>query len=334
MPSNSSSRRSDERGSDEGGPRRREVVEHLAAQIVWMREELRVYFARLLACYAFPVGQALALLPLVGLLVLAPAEPRGSVRQAGRSPEHVTGNAFLPGAALLRAALLRTGRVGGARLKEQPAAEGESPAPQTGTGEASSLEASLLTTSRRASKPRQSPKGAQIVGAVEAQGRWLEPAGRAVPVRSRDLWLARCIYAETNRPEEQQLVGWVVRNRVETQFRGETTYKGVILDPGQFTPFNGENWPGGRYRNYYLWLHTAAEAPGWKEAIRIAVHVTHAPDSWRPFPLATRHFFSQQSMPGQRWPWWAKGKEPVRVRGSFRPDPMRFRFFAGVGEEV
>ena len=170
----------------------------------------------------------------------------------------------------------------------------------------------------------------RIRGFVKATGRWLRPAGRAVPVRERALWVARCIYAETNRPPEQQLVAWVVRNRVETRFRGQSTYKGAVLDPGQFTPFNGPDRPGGRWRDYYLWLHPAAEAPGWKDALRIAVSVIGAPSAWRPFSLETRHFFSEVSMPSGHWPRWAEGQPPVRVRRGVQPDPRRFRFFEGV----
>ncbi|WP_240332831.1 hypothetical protein [Salinibacter ruber] len=41
------------------------------------------------------------------------------------------------------------------------------------------------------------------------------------------LWLARAIYSETKLPHEQELVAWVVRNRVETAYRGRRTYRAV-----------------------------------------------------------------------------------------------------------
>jgi hypothetical protein len=52
------------------------------------------------------------------------------------------------------------------------------------------------------------------------------------------LWLARVIYSETKRPHEQELVAWVVRNRVETAYRGKDTYRSTVLDPWQFSAFN------------------------------------------------------------------------------------------------
>src|SRR3990167_3969174 len=51
------------------------------------------------------------------------------------------------------------------------------------------------------------------------------------------LWLARLIYSETKRPEEQILVAWVVRNRVESNYTGES-YKEVALHDSQFSGLN------------------------------------------------------------------------------------------------
>ena len=48
------------------------------------------------------------------------------------------------------------------------------------------------------------------------------------------LWLARAIYSETKLPHEQELVAWVVRNRVETAYRGRRSYRAVVLDPGRY----------------------------------------------------------------------------------------------------
>ena len=50
-------------------------------------------------------------------------------------------------------------------------------------------------------------------------------------IDTETLWLARCIYSETKRPAEQELVAWVLRNRVETGYRGQTTYESTVLDP-------------------------------------------------------------------------------------------------------
>lgn len=122
------------------------------------------------------------------------------------------------------------------------------------------------------------------------------------------LWLARCIYSETKRPEEQELVAWVIRNRVETGYRGETTYEGVVLDPYQFSAFNA----GSRMRRHYTSLTPASSAAGWERALEIAFNVFHAPAAERPFAQTTRHFYSEQSMVGRRQPAWANGKTPVQ----------------------
>jgi hypothetical protein len=139
------------------------------------------------------------------------------------------------------------------------------------------------------------------------------------------LWLARAIYSETKRPQEQELIAWVVRNRVETQYRGEATYQGVVLDRLQFSAFNG-----GRTRQYYSNLTPQSRTPGWQKALSIAHAVRNASPQIRPFPVKTRHFYSEQSMVGQRHPDWAAGIQPVKPLRPYDIDPKRFRFFAGV----
>ncbi len=134
------------------------------------------------------------------------------------------------------------------------------------------------------------------------------------------LWLARVIYSETKRPDEQELVAWVVRNRVETGYRGKQSYRDVVLDPFQFSAFNG-----GSKRSYYSTLTWNSAAPGFQRAIRIAEEVAQAPDSLRPFSETTRHFFSRRSMVGGRTPSWARGLKPVSLDRPVEPD--RFRFY-------
>ncbi|MEM1054420.1 MAG: hypothetical protein AAGI52_02750 [Bacteroidota bacterium] len=153
----------------------------------------------------------------------------------------------------------------------------------------------------------------------------------AIPPFSRDavsddiLWLARCIYSETKRPQEQELVAWVVRNRVETEYRGQGTYESVVLDPYQFSAFN----PGSAKRRLFLRLNAQSDAAGWAKALEVAHHVYYSPESERPFPQTTRHFYSERSMVGGRAPAWSIGKSPVQpVR--FKPDPRRFRFYSAI----
>lgn len=47
---------------------------------------------------------------------------------------------------------------------------------------------------------------------------------------------AACI-PKPNGPHEQRLVGWVVRNRAETECRDKRTYREVVPDPFQFSVF-------------------------------------------------------------------------------------------------
>ena len=139
------------------------------------------------------------------------------------------------------------------------------------------------------------------------------------------LWLARCIYSETKKAHEQELVAWVIRNRVETGYRGETEYEAVVLDPYQFSAFN----PGNPKRRLYTSLAPSADSPAFVQALEVAHGVYYAPGSARPFSQKTRHFYSERSMVGGASPNWSEGQTPVRPVG-FRVDPRRFRFYSGV----
>lgn len=145
-------------------------------------------------------------------------------------------------------------------------------------------------------------------------------------IDSETLWLARCIYSETKRPEEQELVAWVVRNRVETGYRGKGSYRSVVLDPYQFSAFN----PNSRKRYHYMNLTPESQARGWREALKIAHHVRFSKVAQRPFSAKTRHFYSERSMRGRRHPGWAKGKRPVQPERSYNISAQRFRFFSGI----
>ncbi len=144
-------------------------------------------------------------------------------------------------------------------------------------------------------------------------------------IDSETLWLARVIYSETKRPEEMELVAWVVRNRVETDYRGKSSYKDAVLDPFQFSAFNG-----GRKRAHYSGLSHQSSAPGFSTAIGIAYSVRHADPSYRPFSRKTRHFYSERSMIGVKHPRWAAGGRKVTPQRAFQLDELRFRFFEGV----
>ena len=143
---------------------------------------------------------------------------------------------------------------------------------------------------------------------------------------SETLWLARVIYSETKRPEEMELVAWVVRNRVETGYRGKASYQSAVLDPYQFSAFN----PGGRKRTHYSSLTHDSSARGFDNALHIAYSVRHADANYRPFSINTRHFYSEQSMVGVRHPAWANGGRKVTPQRPFELEERRFRFFENI----
>lgn len=145
-------------------------------------------------------------------------------------------------------------------------------------------------------------------------------------IDTETLWLARVIYSETKRLEEQELVAWVVRNRVETTYRGKGTYQDVALDPYQFSAFN----PNSRKHRYYSNLDVASQAPGWLQTLSLAYYVRHASPELRPFSPQTRHFFSESAMVGRDRPAWTNGREPVQPRRALQLDAQRFRFYADV----
>ncbi len=164
----------------------------------------------------------------------------------------------------------------------------------------------------------------------------------SLPARTRELvtdqereewmWLARAVYSETKRPDEQELVAWVIRNRVDTAYRGRDSYKRVVLDPYQFSAFN----PGSQKRRYYSALDTTHTKEAWREALDVARRVMLADSTARPFPVDTRHFYSERSMPGYAnpdsgavAPHWATQGQPVSL-ASHRIDARRFRFYRSV----
>lgn len=149
------------------------------------------------------------------------------------------------------------------------------------------------------------------------------PLLRPEDLDEETLWLARCIYSETQVAQEMLLVAWVVRNRVETGYRGQRTYKGVVLDPQQFSAFN----PGNPKRDFFSTLTWESEAHNWQRALHLAWYVRHARSSERPFSRRTRHFFSEVSMPDASQPDWAIGKEALDIANV---DAARFRFYSGV----
>jgi hypothetical protein len=150
-----------------------------------------------------------------------------------------------------------------------------------------------------------------------------ESVAPPVDVGAGTLWLARAIYSETKRPHEQELVAWVVRNRVETGYRGSSTYREAVLDPYQFSAFN----PGSAKRSLLMSLGPETPLPRWQQALWVARYVRHADPVYRPFSIKTRHFYSERSMDERRAPYWAEGSRFVSPNAQqYTVDEQRFRF--------
>ena len=215
-------------------------------------------------------------------------------------------------------------------IAEQSAAAEPRAFLQLGTPHLDIADVTIFDTARSlfGIEPVEDPAVLESYSRVIANLKRIEPLPpQMLPqVDSETLWLARCIYSETKRPEEQELVAWVIRNRVETGYRGQRSYRDVVLDPYQFSAFN----PGTRTRSKYSALSPTTTNAGWQRALRIAHEVKSMPASLRPFSGTTRHFYSEQSMVGGRTPAWAHGQRPVRPKRDFTLEARRFRFYENI----
>jgi len=140
------------------------------------------------------------------------------------------------------------------------------------------------------------------------------------------LWLARAIFSETTRPQEMYYVGWVIRNRVEMNYNGKSTYRGVVLDHRQFSAFNS----GSSKRPFYVNLGVdylgSSFQKSWFRALDTARRVMEADSSNRPFSPYTLYFYSEISMPDHNpHPIWASRFSQVSIPGVREE---RFRFLA------
>jgi hypothetical protein len=138
------------------------------------------------------------------------------------------------------------------------------------------------------------------------------------------LWLSRILYSESKIREEQIMVAWVVRNRVESMYRGAKSYEDVALSPAQFSGL----WPSDA--QYKLNISRTYETKGdkaWDQALAVAQAVYFAPEALRPIAETVRHFYSPVAV--LRDPHWTEGKKPALV---LRNDAgsVRFAFYDGV----
>jgi hypothetical protein len=166
---------------------------------------------------------------------------------------------------------------------------------------------------------RNQQKLEQLEDSLKVQGDSLEAL--AARHAKRVQWLTRAIVSETNNKGEMEYLAWVIRNRVEAGWRGEDTYKGVILDPWQFSAFNRNSGK----RSYFMEMtrETTPFKARWNQAQRVARKVLVADRSQAPFSASTTHFYSPVSMRGAA-PSWAWKLREVKVASV---NSQRFRFF-------
>jgi hypothetical protein len=184
---------------------------------------------------------------------------------------------------------------------------------------------SLLSGVEASAEKPVGPTKFKLLGAAygPSQPAVERPSVARSTLKESTLWLARAIYSETKLPHEQELVAWVIRNRVETGYRGRTTYEEVILDPYQFSAFN----PGSSKRSFYMSLTPNVQLPTWQQALWIAHYVRHADPVYRPFSIETRHFYSERSMTGRRHPYWVNRQQFVQPGWDYQVNERRFRFY-------
>jgi hypothetical protein len=138
------------------------------------------------------------------------------------------------------------------------------------------------------------------------------------------LFVARTLTSESDRADEQRMVAWTIRNRVESRFRGDSTYTQVVLAPQQFS-----GWFISRARDRMLALTwSTRNRSDWDEAIEITLAVMRAPRELNPIPNIN-HYYSPVSMiPKGAEPFWAKNELPEVIIPGQGFD--RFRFFSEI----
>lgn len=137
------------------------------------------------------------------------------------------------------------------------------------------------------------------------------------------LWLARVIFSETKDKDEMNLIGWVVRNRVDEGYRGKT-YKEVALSDSQFSGLDD------RDAQYHININMGYDSTNkkWLEAVEVATAVYTASGDKRPFSKDVKHFYSPSSV--SKTPNWTNdGNLHREIRRDDEPLP-RFAFYSGV----
>ena len=166
---------------------------------------------------------------------------------------------------------------------------------------------------------------ANVLLASDSRGKQINAYTDLFSQEAQDvLWLSRILYSESKVREEQIIVAWVVRNRVESGYRGAQSYKDVAISPAQFSGL----WPSDS--QYKLNISRDYKIKGdraWDQAIAIAQAVYFAPETLRPIPGTVRHFYSPMSV--SRDPNWINDKKPSVVLRS-DDGAVRFAFYDGI----
>lgn len=135
------------------------------------------------------------------------------------------------------------------------------------------------------------------------------------------LWFARTIYSETKKAEEQRLVAWVIRNRVESGLYGDS-YEEVVLARGQFSGMHATD----KQYSINISLDYGDTSPSWDSALSIARSVYYADTVLNPLSSEVRHFYSPISVINT--PSWALGLEPAHTVADPVTSHIRFAFYA------
>lgn len=146
----------------------------------------------------------------------------------------------------------------------------------------------------------------------------------ATPFQQEEiLWLARGVYSETKNEEEMHLIAWVIRNRVETKYRG-TTYQEVLTSEKQFS---GLHISSLEYKNNHSLDYSDTKNKNWRAALATAKEVYTADESDRPFPKTVRHFYSPSLTDA---PDWARDETPYQNIAYLETAKPHFIFYNAI----
>lgn len=138
------------------------------------------------------------------------------------------------------------------------------------------------------------------------------------------LWFARGVYSETKNEEEMRLIAWVIRNRVETKYRG-TTYQEVLTREKQFS---GLHISSSEYKNNRSLDYSDTKNKDWLMALAVAKEVYAADESLRPFPKTVRHFYSPSLI--NTTPEWAREENPYQNIAYLETPKPNFVFYNAI----